>query len=145
MDVPKIDSGRTNPKFSYSTADINQALIDEVAARPGSTYDELLGAAEDYGVTLDEFNTAWANMGFTDAGIADTNQDKVINAADLSSQDIANALSAELAARPGSSYQDLLSMANTVYGVSPTAFKSGWDLYSGVPVKQPEIDYGGAP
>ena len=126
MNIQPIGSGRTNPNFSYSTDAINQALIDEVTARPGSTYDELLNAAEDYGVTVDEFNTAWTNMGLTDAGIADVNNDGVLDAQDLSTQDVTAGLRAELEARPDSSFEDLRDFATTVYDIPVEDFNAGW-------------------
>jgi len=124
--VAKLGNGRTNPNFSYSTDAINQALIDEVNARPDSTYDELLAAAEGYGVTPGEFNTAWTNMGLTNAGIADVNNDGVLDAQDLSTQDVSAGLRAELDARPDSSFDDLRDFATTVYDIPVEDFNAGW-------------------
>jgi len=120
-----------------STQDISSSLRSELTARPGSSYEALLDSATSvYGLSPEQFNAAWADMGFTDYGLTDVNQDNVVNAGDLSTQDIANALMAELSARPGSSYEDLLNMATSVYGISPEQFSSGYGLYQNPPGDQ---------
>ena len=113
----------------YPQETINKALQAEVTARPGSSYDDLLKASYNYGVDPNEFNKAWANMGFTNAGVKDINKNGVINGSDVTAAQVQKALQDELAARPGSSYADLLKMANNVYGISNSTFNAGYDKY----------------
>lgn len=113
----------------YPQSTINQALMDEVAARPGASYDQLFAAGQNYGVDANEFNKAWANMGFTNAGITDRNTDGVVDSGDVTAADVQKALQSELTARPGSNYGDLLTMADNVYGISPSTFNAGYDNY----------------
>ena len=138
MGLTDVNQDKVIDAQDLSTQDISRSLEAELAARPDSSFEDLRDFATTvYDIPVEDFNAGWADMGFTDMGLTDVNQDNVVNAGDLSTQDIANALMAELSARPGSSYEDLLNMATSVYGISPEQFSSGYGLYQNPPGAQP--------